>query len=101
MNKNCCFLVVFVFCISTLSAQLYDLCSNNLENHSNPAICLNILGCCYIKLESRINKLNSCFKMYKEDSNATCQHFRSVTNEYGNDLLFCQCNEINLKRGNK
>jgi len=44
---------------------------------------------------------NSCFKMYKEDSNATCQHFRSVTNEYGNDLLFCQCNEINLKRGNK
>jgi hypothetical protein len=97
MNKIFSLLVIFILSISTISIQLYDLCSNNIENHSNPNICLNILGCCYVRLESKLNNLNSCFKIYKEDSKTTCQHFRSITKEYGNDLLFCQCYELYKK----
>ena len=80
--------------ISFIFSQLYDLCSNNLINHNDHHICLKSLGCCFTSIKMKSNELNSCFKMYKQDSDSTCKHFRNITEKYGNELSFCKCREF-------
>ena len=95
-------ILVTLLSMSSVLNQLLDFCSNNVSLHENEDECLKIFGCCYAILglsNELVNdnneniKINNCFKMYKENVLDTCADYVKLTNDYGNNVITCNCNK--------
>lgn len=100
---NSIYVYFILCCVSYVSGQLIDLCSNNVILHERENECLKIAGCCYTIVELKSDsgaddesyKVKNCFKRYKEDVNDMCLDYQQISKEYGNNVISCKCNNEN------
>lgn len=91
-------LLLLIIClICCVFSQLFDYCAENNDKET----CLSNGGCCFSVLKfndtsssQEMMQFKTCFKRYKENETETCRDYKVITEEFGNDLAECSCNDI-------